>query len=206
MSAVANEIRRSRNASTVARSSIQAQPTLFSFACHFCQETLRGLKIYDNGRKTREECEREKGGERKENAETKVASPRLTSLFKCLYCRSENSFSSFGVEFGIDRREKNPLAFPGVIVIKRKLRVFSTDLNARRSWRQINRNVSFRRGTIKDLQFPHRVLQSFLTRRFTERKKRKQKKRKEKKKRKSVVERERIPPLRNDEISIVYIY
>lgn len=58
----------------------------------------------------------------------------------------------FFVRSGIRNRstgEKNPLAFPGVIVIKRKLQVFSTDLNARRSWRQINRNVSFRRGTIK---------------------------------------------------------
>lgn len=83
------------------------------------------------------------------------------------------------MEFGIDRREKIRSSSLGVIVIERKLQVFSTDLNARRSWRQINRNVSFRRGIIKGLQFPHRVLESFLTRRFTERR-RKEKKGKEK--------------------------
>lgn len=81
----------------------------------------------------------------------------------------------FFVRSGIRNRsrgKKNPLAFPGVIVIKRKLEVFSTDLNARRSSRKINRNVSFRRGIIKGLQFPRRVLESFSTRHFTERKKR----------------------------------
>lgn len=61
-SAVANEIRRNRNASTtVARSSVQVQPTLSSFTCHFWQETRSRLEsIYDSERKTKEECEREK--------------------------------------------------------------------------------------------------------------------------------------------------
>lgn len=91
----------------------------------------------------------------------------------------------FFVRSGIRNRstgEKNPLAFPGVIVIKRKLQVFSTDLNARRSWRQINRNISFRRGTIKGLQFPHRVLESFLTRRCTERREKKKERKETKRK------------------------
>lgn len=56
--------------------------------------------------------EGEGGGVEEENGETKVASPRLTSLFKCLFCRSENSFSSFEVEFGIDRGEKKSARVP----------------------------------------------------------------------------------------------
>lgn len=148
--------------------------------------------------------EGEGGGVEEENGETKVASPRLTSLFKCLFCRSENSFSSFEVEFGIDRGEKkNPLAFPGVIVIKRKLEVFSTDLNARRSSRKINRNVSFRRGIIKGLQFPRRVLESFSTRHFTERKKRERER--EEKEKAQKCRWTRADSSSKDEISIVYL-
>lgn len=93
---------------TVARSSIRR--FLLSLAT-FGKKSLASIRQGKKNERTK--CEREKEGEGKESAETKVASPRLTSLFKCLYCRWENSFF-FLVRSGIRNRStgKNPLEFP----------------------------------------------------------------------------------------------